>query len=60
MFRTVAAIASAAARLEDPLTRGRSQRSLYVAMVASTLAGIAEADPTGVLVARKFGIVADR
>jgi GT2 family glycosyltransferase len=56
-FRTIAAAAMAAARVELNVTNNRSQRALYVAMVSSTLAGLAEADPTGVLVARKFGIV---
>jgi GT2 family glycosyltransferase len=57
VYRVVASAACALARLEGPVSRNRSQRALYIAMVASTLAGIAEADPDGTLLPRKFGIV---
>jgi GT2 family glycosyltransferase len=56
-YRLVASIATSGAALEQRITHGRTQHLLYVAMVAGTLAGIAEADPSGELVARKFGIV---
>jgi GT2 family glycosyltransferase len=57
VYRMVAAMATSAAALEQRMTHGRTQHLLYVAMVAGTLAGIAEADPSGELVARKFGII---
>jgi glycosyltransferase involved in cell wall biosynthesis len=56
VYRTIAAGASSGARLERSLTQNQSQRCLYVAMAASTLAGIAEADPGGALLARKLGV----
>jgi glycosyltransferase involved in cell wall biosynthesis/GT2 family glycosyltransferase len=56
-YRLIASAACAVARLERALTRNRSQRAAYVAMVASTLAGLAETDRTGTLLARKFGVV---
>jgi len=57
VFRVVASMATWAAVLEQRITEGRTQHALYVAMIAGTLAGVAEADPSGELVARKFGIV---
>jgi GT2 family glycosyltransferase len=57
VFRLVASSAATVVPLEAKVTRGRTQGALYVTMVAATLAGIAEADPSGDLVARKFGIV---
>jgi GT2 family glycosyltransferase len=54
-YRCLASMASALAPLERTVTAARSQRALYVAMVASTLSGIAEADPSGALLARKLG-----
>jgi GT2 family glycosyltransferase len=57
VFHLVASTAAHGAGLEQRLTRGRTQHALYVAMIAGTLAGIAEADPSGELVARKVGIV---
>jgi GT2 family glycosyltransferase len=56
VFRVLASLAAALAPIESFVTRGRTQSALYVAMVASTLSGIAEADPSGRLVARKLGI----
>jgi GT2 family glycosyltransferase len=56
-YRMIAAAACSAAPTERALTKNRSQRALYVAMVASTLAGLAEADPDGTLLARKFGVI---
>jgi GT2 family glycosyltransferase/SAM-dependent methyltransferase len=44
------------ARAEHTVTQGRSARALYLVMVLSNLAGIAEADPSGEFVARKFGV----
>jgi hypothetical protein len=55
-YRMVASAACGAARLESTFTGNRSQRALYFAMVMSTLAGIAEADPSGTYVARKLGV----
>jgi glycosyltransferase involved in cell wall biosynthesis len=55
-YRMLAAAAAPIARAEGRLTGNRRQDALYVAMVASTLAGIAEADPSGALVERKLGV----
>jgi GT2 family glycosyltransferase len=55
-YRLLAAAAVPVARGQGRLTQNRHQGALYVAMAASTLAGIAEADPSGKLVARKLGI----
>jgi GT2 family glycosyltransferase len=60
VFRIATSIATRAASIEQRLTQGRTQHALYVAMIAGTLTGIAEADPSGELVARKFGIVRRR
>jgi glycosyltransferase involved in cell wall biosynthesis len=57
LYRLLASVAASAAKVEAAATRRQGQRALYVAMVMSTLAGIAEADPSGILLARKFGIV---
>jgi glycosyltransferase involved in cell wall biosynthesis len=59
-FRLLASLAASVVPAEEFVTRGRTQGALYVAMIASTLAGIAEADPSGRLVARKLGIDASR
>jgi GT2 family glycosyltransferase len=56
-YRLLASAACGAARVESTVTGNRSQRALYFAMVMSTLAGIAEADPSGAYVARKLGLV---
>ena len=56
-YRLAASAAAGAAKVESAVTRNRSQRALYLAMVMSTLAGMAEADPSGGYVARKLGIV---
>jgi GT2 family glycosyltransferase len=55
-YRFLASAACGVARVESTVTGNRSQRALYFAMVMSTLAGIAEADPSGAYVARKLGI----
>jgi GT2 family glycosyltransferase len=55
-YRLLASAACGAARVESTITGNQSQRALYFAMVMSTLAGIAEADPSGAYVARKLGI----
>jgi len=55
-YRMLASAAASLARAEGAVTNNRSQRALYVAMVASTLAGIAEADPSGAFLARKLGV----
>jgi glycosyltransferase involved in cell wall biosynthesis len=59
-YRLLAAAAAPIARAEGLLTGNRSQSALYVAMAASTLAGIAEADPSGALVERKLGVNSER
>jgi GT2 family glycosyltransferase len=55
-YRLLASAACGAARVESMVTGSRSQRALYLAMVMSTLAGIAEADPSGRYVSRKLGL----
>jgi len=54
-FRILASAATTTARVEAAATRDRGRRALYVAMIMSTLAGMAEADPSGALVAKKLG-----
>lgn len=56
VFRVAASMAASVVPIEARLSRGRSQGALYVAMIAGTLAGLAEADPSGALVARKLGV----
>jgi GT2 family glycosyltransferase len=59
-YRVLASVACRVAAVEAALTRHRSARALYIAMVASTLAGLAEGDPSGSLVERKLGVAESR